>query len=103
MRRVKGSMIASPGTRERPVAQDGKAVARLREAIHVSQTELAKQAGVSRMTLARIESGERPASGQEWKAVLQALDTLNRRRQREFVELMREAGRPVPYERWGIE
>ncbi len=80
---------------EAPNVENARAVVRLREAIHVSQVELAQQASLSRMTLARIESGERSISAQEWRALLKALDGLNRRRQREFAQVLREVGSSI--------
>jgi transcriptional regulator with XRE-family HTH domain len=53
----------------------GRHLARLREAAGYKQNELARRIEWSPAVLSRIESGERPASGEELDALLSAVDT----------------------------
>lgn len=60
--------------REAGKALLGRRIQRLRSAINLSQERLARRAGISRMTLARLERGEMSPPQETLLTLSQALD-----------------------------
>lgn len=74
----------------------GTRLLQARESVRVTLRELCEECGLSRMTLQRIESGEREPVGAEERQILQALQRINERRQSQFRALVHTVGTNCP-------